>query len=140
MGGGEMKADGFFEVAKELTIGKSDAHVRTAANRAYYAIYHCCLALLDALPETETASTSDSKSTHRQVIEVLKNYSCAALSEEEVRRVQRIGRTMDACFRLRKDADYRIDGDFNRKALPMQMDRARQVLEAAEELAARSAA
>ena len=38
-----------FELAKELRVAGSEVRLRAAASRAYYALYHHCLAFHNAL-------------------------------------------------------------------------------------------
>jgi len=135
-----MNATEFLGVASELTAGHTEGHVRTAANRAYYAIYHCCDTLLETIPRSAEPLHTSSQSAHRRIIEAMKTYRCEELADEDVRKVRMAGRMMDAAFRIRKEADYYIEREFNRRVLPMQMDRANRIIAMAEELKARLAA
>ncbi len=135
-----MNATEFLGVANELTAGHTEGHIRTAANRAYYAIYHCCGTLLGAIPESAEPLHTSSQSAHRRIIEAMKTYRCEELADEDIRNVRMAGRMMEAAFKIRKEADYYIDGEFNRRVLPMQMDRANRIFAIAEELRAKLAA
>lgn len=70
----------------------------------------------------------------------MKTYRCEELADEDIRNVRMAGRMMEAAFKIRKEADYYIDGEFNRRVLPMQMDRANRIFAIAEELRAKLAA
>jgi uncharacterized protein (UPF0332 family) len=91
-----MDGRAFLDVAHDLAAGPAEAHWRSAAGRAYYALFHECLAALlrwgFALPPHQNAHAS-----------VRLRFTYSADPD-----VKRIGLALDDLIKLRNKADYQL--------------------------------
>jgi hypothetical protein len=91
-----MNGRAFFDVARELAAGSEEAHWRSSAGRAYYALLHEVLDMLRrwgfALPPRDKVHT----------------FARLKLVYSTDLDLKRIGLTLEALGRLRNAADYQL--------------------------------
>ena len=94
-----MRAEDFLEPAREAAAGPSEAYWRTAAGRAYYALFGAALAALDRWGFAPRAHDNPHHFARLRLI-----FS----SDPGVRA---IGKTLEDLSRLRNTADYHLGPD-----------------------------
>lgn len=107
--------DDIFKTATSLattTLGNisTEADLRSAASRAYYAALHAAdLSIPDALKPSETEKGS--KGSHQVIIDAIVSWSKGAYQGRSDARD--MARNLTKLKRVRKKADYLIDEDFS---------------------------
>lgn len=91
-----MNPEEFLTLAEELAGNASEATLRSAASRAYYAVFHLVLEELGPLLKIPRDA-----SAHRIVGRCLRN---AGIAEAVT-----LGQTLDSLRDLRNTSDYRLD-------------------------------
>jgi uncharacterized protein (UPF0332 family) len=100
-----MLGEEFLEVSKSLLKTPKEAAYRTAANRAYYAVFHCCAAFFRELG----FKISDGPQTHGQLLARINNCGTSEL--------QSIYNHLVDLYKHRRLADYDLNSSlFNAQA------------------------
>ena len=92
--------DALFEAARAIGQGESEADLRNATSRVYYAAFHRCRLLVENLP----GPAAQHGGVHRRVIDTL--------TESKSRTLTSLGYMLDQCRKLRVEADYDIESAF----------------------------
>jgi uncharacterized protein (UPF0332 family) len=112
-----MKPEDFLQTASDLIKSGSEADLRSAASRAYYAAFHACKELSSSVI-VEEVETKQSKSTgsHEKIIRTLT--SCvgikdsANLNMETNKKCRILGKALKSAKSSRTFADYKINDAF----------------------------
>jgi uncharacterized protein (UPF0332 family) len=108
-----MEGKEFFALAQKLVQMRSEAALRSAISRAYYAAYHCCLKLFRELG----FQFSKDSSAHEKV--------SAYLSHAVVTEIEFAGEELNYLRRRRNHADYDLASKEFQSHIACQLDLAR---------------
>ncbi len=97
-----MLGEEFLEVSQSLLKTPKEAAYRTAANRAYYAVFHCCAAFFRELG----FKISDGPQTHGQLLARINNCGTPEL--------QSLYNDLVDLYKHRRLADYDLNSSFFR--------------------------
>jgi uncharacterized protein (UPF0332 family) len=97
-----MRGEEFLEISKSLLKTPKEAAYRTAANRAYYAVFHCCAAFFREVG----LKISDGPQTHGQLLARINNCGTPEL--------QSIYNDLVDLYKHRRMADYDLNSPFFR--------------------------
>ncbi len=103
-----------FELAKELRVAGSEVRFRAAASRAYYALYHHCLAFHNALPVPGISAAAGIGGDHINLVHQL-THPAPEISKDRPEihdRSRRLGVMLNTMRGLRHNADYRLSDQF----------------------------
>ena len=106
-------------LSKELVDRDSEVYWRSAASRAYYAIFHLCEVASSQLPEPLSSSVDRDYGLHEKMIRKFTLYTDSDI--ERQRQVRSIGRWIGDSKDIRTKADYHTD-------IPFSQNDARQVI------------
>ena len=109
------------EAADALGQRGSEADLRNAASRAYYAAYHQCRWLAQDL---RLRPAPGSGGVHRRVIDTL--------TGSQDRKLKSLGYMLEQCRKLRVAADYDIDEEFPPGHARTALVQCRKILNGAE--------
>ena len=99
-------------ISKELSIGTSEAHIRSVINRAYYGVF--------GYLKDDLKIYSDGSSVHRDVYETL----IRSLSVNK----QIAGKKLEGFFVKRKEADYKYHLSFNSSSKEYWIKEAQEII------------
>jgi len=100
-----MNGEDFLEVSRLLLKTPTEAAYRTAVNRAYYAVFHCCTAFFSELG----LKISDGPQTHGQLLSRINNCGTPEL--------QNVHAPLFDLYKRRRIADYNLNSSqFNAQA------------------------
>jgi hypothetical protein len=100
-------------VSEQLSVGDTEAHVRSHVNRAYYAAFGH---LKKRLP-----NISSGISAHQELINYLRKSNDLTYCE--------IGRKLEALFKKRKDADYMYDIEMRKNCYTTVLSEAQKIIQ-----------
>lgn len=99
-----------FELAESLANSDDECHLRSAASRGYYGLFHFCSLLADnCLPELIYVENN----SHEKVIKRFIEFEDTDNPENQ-REIRRIGLCLRFAKNIRVKADYRLNEDFLR--------------------------
>ena len=103
-----------FDLAKELRLAGTEVHLRAAASRAYYALYHHALAFHATLPLPGTSAATGSGGDHINLVHQLTN-PAPEVNRDHLQlrdKSRRLGVMLNSMRGLRHNADYRLGDKF----------------------------
>lgn len=117
--------EAILEVAERLATSSSEADMRSAISRAYYAVFH---GTLDALPPDRRPKADFSGSSHEAVIQEAKGYINARVPLPGRSDAIRVCEKLPRLKAKRKLADYELQVDIDPPSVERVMAEARLAL------------
>ena len=110
-----IQPDDLLKVAHDLLQKEGEIYFRSAANRAYYAAFHFCRLVVEALPVPPRKKKLYEKlGPHQKVIFRLKNKAKNPATQNADQKTRSLGHFLNNGRVIRVQADYKIETGFAR--------------------------
>ena len=117
------------QYAESLVLDGNEISTRAAAGRAFYAVYHFYIPILNQIDTGKKTR----EGTHHKIIRLFTGYN-GGPNEDASRKIRAIGAMYRQAREIRSRADYQIDSEFSKDEAHLLVETAKRISSRISEL------